>query len=135
MSLQTFVSARKKTIILITNDVDEAILLADRIIPLNPGPNATLGPHFKVDIERPRDRTAMNNDEQFIKLRAAVTDYLIDVGAEAQEGDELITLPDIEPVRLGKQEALPKAYAEMSTSGREERYLEFSELKKSLSNA
>lgn len=120
----------KKTIILITNDVDEAILLADRIIPLNPGPDATLGPHFEVNIERPRDRTAMNNDERFIKLRAAVTDYLITVGAEAQVSDELVSLPDIEPVRLGKKDALPKAYAEMSASGREERYLEFSELKK-----
>ncbi|HBF98678.1 MAG TPA: nitrate/sulfonate/bicarbonate ABC transporter ATP-binding protein, partial [Alphaproteobacteria bacterium] len=50
----------RKTVILITNDVDEAILLADRIIPLNPGPNATLGPDFKVDIPRPRDRAAMN---------------------------------------------------------------------------
>ena len=39
------ISAReKKTIVLITNDVDEAILLADRIIPLTPGPRATLGP-------------------------------------------------------------------------------------------
>ena len=38
----------KKTIILITNDVDEAILLADRIIPLKPGPKASLGKDFKV---------------------------------------------------------------------------------------
>ncbi len=72
----------------------------------------------------------MNNDERFIKLRAAVTDYLINVGAEAQISDELVALPDIEPVRLGKKDALPKAYAEMTASGREERYLEFSELKK-----
>ncbi|WP_299348120.1 nitrate ABC transporter ATP-binding protein [uncultured Maritalea sp.] len=121
----------KKTIILITNDVDEAILLADRIIPLNPGPNATLGPHFEVDIERPRERTALNNDERFIKLRAAVTDYLITVGAERQDEDgEQTILPNIEPVRLGKNESLPKAYAEMTSSSRDERYLEFSNLTK-----
>ena len=55
------ISAReKKTIVLITNDVDEALLLADRIIPLTPGPRATLGPSFKVDLPRPRDRAAMN---------------------------------------------------------------------------
>ena len=35
---------------LITNDVDEALLLADRIIPLNPGRGATLGPEFAVDL-------------------------------------------------------------------------------------
>jgi len=40
----------KKTIVLITNDVDEAILLADRVIPLNPGPRASLGPEFKINI-------------------------------------------------------------------------------------
>jgi len=67
----------KKTIILITNDVDEAILLADRIIPLTPGPGATLGKEFKVNIPRPRERAAMNSDEEFIRLRAAVTDQLM----------------------------------------------------------
>ena len=46
--------AERKTCVLITNDVDEAILLADRIIPLNP--DGTLGTEFKVSIPRPRDR-------------------------------------------------------------------------------
>ena len=55
----------KKTIILITNDVDEAILLADRIIPLDPGPNAVLGPEFRVTLPRPRLRSAMNNDQTY----------------------------------------------------------------------
>ena len=77
------ISAReKKTIILITNDVDEAILLADRIIPLTPGPHATLGPSFKVDLPRPRDRAAMNSDPAFIRLRAEVTAYLMELGAD-----------------------------------------------------
>src|SRR5690606_25826650 len=58
--------AEKKTIVLITNDVDEAILLADRVIPLNPGPRAALGPSFKVAIPRPRDRAALNASDAFI---------------------------------------------------------------------
>ena len=49
---------QSKTVVLVTNDVDEALLLADRIIPLTPGPRATLGREFKVDLPRPRDRTA-----------------------------------------------------------------------------
>jgi nitrate/nitrite transport system ATP-binding protein len=49
-------SREKKTVVLITNDVDEAILLADRIVPLNPGPGATFGPEFTVPFARPRDR-------------------------------------------------------------------------------
>src|SRR5687767_33923 len=44
----------RKTVVMITNDVDEGILLADRIIPLTPGPGATLGPAVGVDLARPR---------------------------------------------------------------------------------
>src|SRR5690606_9866646 len=59
----------RTTALIITNDVDEGILMADRIIPLNPGPRATLGPSFKIDIERPRDKTALNDNPEFIKVR------------------------------------------------------------------
>src|SRR5215467_4094165 len=60
----------KKTVVLITNDPDEGIYLADRVIPLTAGPNATLGPSFKVGIQRPRDRKAINHDPHFKKVRA-----------------------------------------------------------------
>ncbi len=66
-----------KTIVLVTNDVDEAILLADRIVPLGAGPAATLGPSMVVDIERPRERKALNHDARFRALRAEVTEYLL----------------------------------------------------------
>ncbi len=66
-----------KTVLLITNDVDEAILLADRIIPLSAGPAACMGPSFAVGIERPRDRTGLNHDPRFKALRAKVMDYLL----------------------------------------------------------
>ncbi|TPI31620.1 ATP-binding cassette domain-containing protein [Mesorhizobium sp. B3-2-1] len=118
----------KKTIILITNDVDEAILLADRIIPLKPGPNATLGPSFRVDIERPRNRAAMNHDEEFIRLRAAVTQYLIDAGAEGGDLESGIQLPKIVPIT--QKSTPPKAYREASASPVEERYVEFFEVRK-----
>ena len=39
----------RKTVVLITNDVDEGLLMADRIIPLNPGPGATFGPEFRIN--------------------------------------------------------------------------------------
>ena len=75
-------SQEKKTVVLITNDVDEAILLADRIIPLKPGPDATLGPEFTVDLPRPRDAPRLNHDAAYKRLRAAITQYLMDVGVE-----------------------------------------------------
>ncbi|MEM9754958.1 MAG: ABC transporter ATP-binding protein, partial [Pseudomonadota bacterium] len=81
--------ADQKTCVLITNDVDEAILLADRIIPLNP--DGTLAEPFAVEIPRPRDRSAMNHDAEFKRLRAAVTTYLMDVGIEAKvEGTRVL---------------------------------------------
>jgi len=73
--------AEKKTVLLITNDVDEAILLADRIIPLSAGPAATLGPEVKVDVPRPRDRKALQRDPRFRQVRSEVLSYLLGPGS------------------------------------------------------
>lgn len=70
----------RKTVVLITNDVDEAILLADRLIPLTAGQPATLGPCFEVAIKRPRDRRLLNRDDTFKLLRNRVFDYLLEQG-------------------------------------------------------
>ena len=67
----------RKTVVLITNDVDEGILLADRIIPLTMGPRATLGPSFPVNIPRPRSRKDLNHDPEFKRLRKEVLAYLL----------------------------------------------------------
>ncbi len=92
-------SKNKRTAILITNDVDEGILMADRIVPLDPGPNATFGPEFKIDIERPRDKTALNHDPRFKSLRNNIIEYLIEIG-EGRKTDfsEEIVLPEIQPI-------------------------------------
>ena len=74
--------ATKKTVILITNDVDEGILLADRIIPLSAGPRATLGPEVRVGIERPRDRKAVNHHPEFKHVRSRVIEYLLGSSAK-----------------------------------------------------
>src|SRR6266850_3008372 len=65
----------QKTVVLITNDVDEGILLADRIIPLQAGPNATLGPSFQIDLARPRDRKAINHEPAYKQIRRNVIHY------------------------------------------------------------
>ena len=98
----------KKTVVLVTNDVDEALLLADRIIPLTPGPRATLGPEFLVNLARPRDRKAVNHDAQYRHLRAGITQYLLDVEAEKPVPAEgAIKLPDVVPITSA--DFLPKA--------------------------
>ncbi|MEM9392350.1 MAG: ABC transporter ATP-binding protein [Pseudomonadota bacterium] len=112
----------KKTCVLITNDVDEAIVLADRIIALNP--DGTLGKEFKVDIARPRDRVEMNHHEGFKKLRADVTKYLMDVGIEAKvEGSKI--LPEVTPIH-----GVPAAVKKATEGMIEERFLDFSQLHK-----
>ncbi|PTV94116.1 nitrate/nitrite transport system ATP-binding protein [Rhodobacter aestuarii] len=114
--------ADRKTCVLITNDVDEAIVLADRIIALNP--DGSLGQSFSVKIPRPRDRGAMNHDAEFKRLRAEVTTYLMDVGISARrEGSR--QLPDVVPLH-----AIPKAVSEAARSALEDRYLEYSRLHK-----
>ncbi|HTK97261.1 MAG TPA: nitrate ABC transporter ATP-binding protein, partial [Pseudomonadales bacterium] len=80
--IESIWTRQRNTVVLVTNDVDEALLLADRIIPLTPGPRATLGREFPVPFGRPRDRTTLNHDESFRSLRAEITQYLIDIGMQ-----------------------------------------------------
>lgn len=124
----------KKTIVLVTNDVDEAILLADRIIPLTPGPRATLGREFKVNLPRPRDRTAMNNDQEFITLRNDITRYLTSLGNKATQRSESPNrkLPNVVPLHKSKTK-LPDAVAtgvDATTVATQKRYLDFSQITK-----
>lgn len=122
----------RKTVILITNDVDEAIYMADRVIPLNPGPDATFGPSFPIDIPRPRDRTALNHDENFKRIRAEITRYLMNVGMEkAQEtGLDQVTLPDVRPNTSNDWKLDTSALKPVQSDLGRPRYLEFSLLSK-----
>ncbi|KIT15054.1 Bicarbonate transport ATP-binding protein CmpD [Jannaschia aquimarina] len=114
--------AEKKTCVLITNDVDEAIVLADRIIALRP--DGTLGAEYEVDIPRPRERSEMNHHEGFKALRAEVTRYLMDVGIEAKvEGARV--LPDVTPIH-----GVPSAVAKAQEGLIDNRFLDFSQLHK-----
>jgi nitrate/nitrite transport system ATP-binding protein len=93
----------RRTVVLITNDVDEGVLLADRIIPLSAGPGATLGPAVEVDIPRPRDRKALNHDPRFRRIRNHVIEYL--TGAGRKGGTPA---PVAEPARPAARPAAQK---------------------------
>ncbi len=124
----------KKTVVLITNDVDEAIYLADRIVPLNPGPNATLGPDFRVTLPRPRDRTSLNHDDNYHRLRADVTQYLMDRGIERSVDDDPIILPNVVPITAdldpGRAGGAPAAAKLHSPGYQHGRFVEFVKLTK-----
>jgi nitrate/nitrite transport system ATP-binding protein len=87
-----------KTMVLVTNDVDEAILLADRIIPLSAGPGASLGPATDVAIARPRERRALNHEPEFQRLRANVIEYLLESKRTKRAAPRASSVPALVPV-------------------------------------
>jgi len=125
-------SQEKKTVVLITNDVDEGIIMADRIIPLKPGPNATLGPEFPVTLERPRDRTAMNHSAEFKRIRREVTQYLMQVGSERRstEQEKIISLPSVLPNTSREHQASKQSAPAVPETPNLDRYVEFSQVSK-----
>jgi nitrate/nitrite transport system ATP-binding protein len=66
----------KNTMIMITHDVDEAVLLSDRIVMMTNGPSATIGDVAKVKLERPRHRLELVSDRDYIAAREAVLKFL-----------------------------------------------------------
>lgn len=88
----------RKTVVLITNDPDEALLLADRVIPLTAGPHATLLESIPITIERPRNRRALLESRDFKRLRNAIVDRLMDSKKRPTASVmRNLVLPDIEP--------------------------------------
>jgi nitrate/nitrite transport system ATP-binding protein len=119
----------RKTVVLITNDVDEALIMADRIIPLDPpanGAGARLGPEFVVNLPRPRDRQAMNHDAGYIRLRKQVTEYLISIGAGTNAGTaKVLPLKPIQPRVPEARASAPKRVGPRDVQADSERYAEF----------
>ena len=64
------------TVMMITHDVDEAVLLSDRIVMMTNGPAATIGEVLDVELPRPRDRLALASDPRFLAAREAVLRFL-----------------------------------------------------------
>src|SRR5258708_3192332 len=116
--------ADQKTVVLITNDVDEGLLLADCIIPLTPRPSATPGDSPAVNIPRPRDRKAINHDPHFKEIRREVIGFLLGEGAKQHTAiTKKLVLPDIEPedlnapraLRLGRQKPVRRSEIKKET--------------------
>lgn len=74
--LMKIVAETKSTVIMVTHDVDEAVLLSDRIVMMTNGPAATIGEILTVDLTRPRDRLELANDARYHQLRARVLEFL-----------------------------------------------------------
>jgi len=74
--LMKIVEETKSTVVMVTHDVDEAVLLSDRIVMMTNGPAATIGEILTVDLPKPRNRVALANDANYHKLRGAVLEFL-----------------------------------------------------------
>ena len=74
--LLAIVQKTQSTVVMVTHDVDEAVLLSDRIVMLTNGPAATIGEVLKVDIARPRNRVELAEDPVYVHARKAVIDFL-----------------------------------------------------------
>lgn len=75
-SLMEIQAELKNTVIMITHDVDEAVLLSDRIVMMTNGPAATIGEILEIDLPRPRERVSMANSPEYNHYRAQVLKFL-----------------------------------------------------------
>ncbi len=74
--LLQIVAKTQSTVVMVTHDVDEAVLLSDKIVMMTNGPAATIGEVLDVDIPRPRNRVTLAEDSRYIHCRKAVIDFL-----------------------------------------------------------
>ncbi len=117
-----------RTILLVTNDVDEALLLADRVAVLTPAPCARIERIWTVDVARPRDREGVNDDARYQALRREIISVLGALNDQSGTvGDSAVALPNIAPLDLAP---LPQAYQDAAQSPVDKRYLEFFKLDK-----
>jgi nitrate/nitrite transport system ATP-binding protein len=74
--LLKIVARTRSTVVMVTHDVDEAVLLSDRVVMMTNGPAATIGQILRVDIPRPRERVALAEDRHYVHCRKEVLDFL-----------------------------------------------------------
>ena len=74
--LLQIVATTQSTVVMVTHDVDEAVLLSDKIVMMTNGPSATIGEVLSIELARPRDRVALAESTQYGHYRKAVIDFL-----------------------------------------------------------
>ena len=83
--LVKIVAATGSTVIMVTHDVDEAVLLSDRIVMMTNGPAATIGGIVEVELPRPRDRVELGENAQYHHYRTEVLDFLLSPAGARRE--------------------------------------------------
>jgi nitrate/nitrite transport system ATP-binding protein len=106
-SLMEIQNELNNTVIMITHDVDEAVLLSDRIVMMTNGPEATIGEILDVNLARPRSRLSLAKDIEYNRLRSEVLTFLYEkqrkVTAITNPSKKPITSPQDEQVKCANQ--------------------------------
>ena len=74
--LRRIVAETRSTVVMVTHDVDEAVLLSDRVVMMTNGPAATIGEILNIDLPRPRERLALATNPRYMALRTQVLQFL-----------------------------------------------------------
>jgi nitrate/nitrite transport system ATP-binding protein len=74
--LMHIVKEAKSTVVMVTHDVDEAVLLSDRVVMMTDGPAAQIGEILAIDLPRPRERLVLTHDPNYHELRSRVLEFL-----------------------------------------------------------
>ncbi len=94
-----------KTVLMVTHDVDEALLLADRIVLMTNGPAATVGEIVAVPFERPRDRLALIADPMYHRLRKQLLSFLEE---RATRGSDTFAVVEAQRIEVGPRAVTPE---------------------------
>ncbi|MBX3627019.1 MAG: ABC transporter ATP-binding protein [Rhizobacter sp.] len=94
-----------QTVFMITHDVDEAILLADRILLMSNGPQARVAEIVKNTMPRERERASLHHDPQYYRIRNHLVDFLVARSKELSHGKAPVQPPEVSP---GLHEPLPE---------------------------
>ena len=92
-SLMEIQNELNNTVIMITHDVDEAVLLSDRIVMMTNGPEATIGEILDVKLERPRSRLSLAKDVEYNRLRSEVLTFLYEKQRKVENINTTVAVP------------------------------------------
>jgi nitrate/nitrite transport system ATP-binding protein len=95
----------RKTVLMVTHDVDEALLLADRIVLMTNGPAATVGEIVTVPFERPRDRLAIIDDPKYHEARKQLLSFL---EGRATQAGRMLSAPEARQTAMTKRAVKPE---------------------------
>jgi nitrate/nitrite transport system ATP-binding protein len=105
-----------QTVFMITHDVDEAILLADRILLMSNGPQARIGEIVKNTMPRNRQRATLHHDPQYYRIRNHLVDFLVARSKELSHGRAPVLPPEVTPGLVDPDPAPPRGDAAASSA-------------------